>query len=931
MDCCYLPDRDRRPCARSRMVTDDPDDLDAEICEPLDESSDLVVPPVQVEVDILAGSPFMVHNDIGVRPAKRQIQIGGIEIIRYSSPSRHTRQSNVRHTQSFLLRNPNRTVVLPGEYVQFSTPSDSDSDTLWALDPRLDSPSSMPRKPEKAWPPPQQMKSVDHAVRVSNTTGSPILLKSGKQLCQPRQILPVESSTSPPPTCGAVSPSPVTRRPFSPLVSLDPDGCLDQDTRDKFIALNLEFDDVFNPSISKYNGASGKIEAVVNIGPSLPPQRKGRLPQYNKNSLEELQNKFDDLEAAGVFAKPEQVNVNVEYLKTSFLEKKPSGGKWKYIVITDLLKSFYQIPPANSSMKYCGVATPFKGIRVCTRSAMGMPGSETSLEELMSRVLGDLIQEGCVAKIADDLFNGSLFLAGFLSAKLRKHQVTWLLCEIEALAIGAAIRHFAPYIIQSHIQQIRQHVLTDSRPYVQAYEKLKRGEFSASSRVTTFLSTASRYSVHIRHIAGVENLPSDYAIRNPKECSDCSCQICKFIIEFEDSVVRSLSVSDVLQGSVKMHFASRAAWQATQWECPHLWRTHSRSVLKGLLTALHTRFSHPSKYKTKRLFTRYPFALDVDKAIDLVSSSCHIFESVKSIPKQFQPQSSKEPSQTIGVSFAADVARSHRQLILVQRETVSSYTLTTLIKSKKHEDLRNALVILYSQLRSLHDGGATIRVDPATRFCALTTDPILLSQGITLEIGRVKNLNKNPVAERAIEAIGLEVLNLFPEGRPVSDVTLALATANMNSCILHDGLLASEVCTQRDQLTVAPTVLAQSPRGPICGLHKTLPYDSDDDSDPVALPPRHSTVHAPSLVVPQPPAYEQPTVQQPLYDIVPVQVSVPAQDLPPVPAAIVPSTCSPAPSPDFSAPSDTPPESAAVAPPRRSCRQRSAPFWQNQD
>ena len=37
---------------------------------------------------------------------------------------------------------------------------------------------------------------------------------------------------------------------------------------------------------------------------------------------------------------------------------------------------------------------------------MGMPGSETCLEELMSLVLGDLIQEGCVAKIADDLYVG---------------------------------------------------------------------------------------------------------------------------------------------------------------------------------------------------------------------------------------------------------------------------------------------------------------------------------------------------------------------------------------------------------------------------------------------------------------------------------------------------------------------------------------------
>ena len=81
---------------------------------------------------------------------------------------------------------------------------------------------------------------------------------------------------------------------------------------------------------------------------------------------------------------------------------------------------------------------------------------------------------------------------------------------------------------------------------------------------------------------------------------------------------------------------------------------------------------------------------------------------------------------------------------------------------------------------------------------------ILLSHGITLEIGRVKNPNKNPVAERAIEELGLELLNLSPEGGPVSDVTLALATATTNSRIRRDGLLVQEVWTQRDQLTGEP-------------------------------------------------------------------------------------------------------------------------------
>ena len=81
-------------------------------------------------------------------------------------------------------------------------------------------------------------------------------------------------------------------------------------------------------------------------------------------------------------------------------------GQWKHIIATDLTSAFYQIPLARESLKYCGVATPFRGTRVYVRSAMGMPGSETALEELMCRVLGDLLQEGVVAKLADDLYCG---------------------------------------------------------------------------------------------------------------------------------------------------------------------------------------------------------------------------------------------------------------------------------------------------------------------------------------------------------------------------------------------------------------------------------------------------------------------------------------------------------------------------------------------
>ena len=181
-----------------------------------------------------------------------------------------------------------------------------------------------------------------------------------------------------------------------------------------------------------YNGYFGPFEATVNMGPVEPPQRKGRVPQYARDKLMELQSKCDELEKQGILRRPEDINMTVEYLSPSFLVKKSNGGhrlvtafsdvgkyskpqpslmpnvdailrqvaQWKYIIVTDLTSAFYQIPLSRQSMKYCGISTPFKGVRVYTRSTMGMPGSETTPEELMCRVLGDCLEDGIVTKLA---------------------------------------------------------------------------------------------------------------------------------------------------------------------------------------------------------------------------------------------------------------------------------------------------------------------------------------------------------------------------------------------------------------------------------------------------------------------------------------------------------------------------------------------------
>ena len=51
--------------------------------------------------------------------------------------------------------------------------------------------------------------------------------------------------------------------------------------------------------------------------------------------------------------------------------------------------------------------------------------------------------------------------------------------------------------------------------------------------------------------------------------------MCAFITRTRDSVVRAVSVHDVLQGNVRLPFTSRPAWLAVQSECPDLRRTHA--------------------------------------------------------------------------------------------------------------------------------------------------------------------------------------------------------------------------------------------------------------------------------------------------------------------------------------------------------------------
>ena len=379
----------------------------------------------------------MTFNDNSIRPAQHQITIGDSDVVHYDTSTPDNPHNRVRRTQAFVLRSGSTsTVVWPGSYIEVSLPPEIVPNSSLTIEPR-----SNAVKESQTWPPPHITEAVSDKIRIFNASNEPQFVNKHDHFCQVRYTTSAVCNPSDGEMRSKLTEQPAIKPPpppFSATVSVDPDNILSDTCRQDFNTMLNEYDDVFNPNISGYSGLAGKFNATINMGPLLPPQRKGRVPQYSRDKFVELQQKFDNLEKQGIFRRPEDIDVTVEYLIPSFLVKKPSGGfrlvtafsdvghyskpqpslmpdvdstlrtiaQWKYIIKTDLTNAFYQIPLAKDSIKYCGVATPFRGVRVYTRCAMGMPGSETALEELMCRVLGDFIQEGSISKLADDLYCG---------------------------------------------------------------------------------------------------------------------------------------------------------------------------------------------------------------------------------------------------------------------------------------------------------------------------------------------------------------------------------------------------------------------------------------------------------------------------------------------------------------------------------------------
>ena len=87
-----------------------------------------------LNVDVLAGTPFMKTNDISISPAKRQVTIGDGPTYAYGSKAPAV--TSIAARRAIVLRAPpTSTTIWPGDFAEINLPDEALPDCEYALEP----------------------------------------------------------------------------------------------------------------------------------------------------------------------------------------------------------------------------------------------------------------------------------------------------------------------------------------------------------------------------------------------------------------------------------------------------------------------------------------------------------------------------------------------------------------------------------------------------------------------------------------------------------------------------------------------------------------------------------------------------------------------------------------------------------------------------
>jgi hypothetical protein len=435
------------------------------------------------------------------------------------------------------------------------------------------------------------------------------------------------------------------------------------------------------------------------------------------------------------------------------------------------------------------------------------------------------------------------------SVKLPENCTKWSPCEIEALAFATGIQAEIDLITESKHPLL---IAPDSSPVKDAVNLIKKGKFSASARMNSFITNINRIPVEVLHVSGKANLNAvgDMQSRNPSTCTSQQCTICSFVHSSINSVLNpKASLGAIACRSLydtKSWATAQSANQACKTAISHLKTGKQPSKKSGsilseirrycaiakigkdscllvsppptvgtqqldkiviptplipsLLWNIHNSENHPSKTQLRAIFDKMFYGIMVQQHIDDVYAECYQCKIQANLPKPNTHHTSCKEVNHPGQYFHADVIRREKQKIFLVRDNFSSLVAAKFVDTEQKQHLKAAIIALTNTIRLAP--AITVRVDNATGFQALANDSDLTELGITVELTDAHNKNANAVVDRACSEIEAEITKLQPEGGELSDTKLAKAVLLLNTKIRRqDKLTATEIHFSRDQTT----------------------------------------------------------------------------------------------------------------------------------
>ena len=256
-------------------------------------------------VNILIGQPAKIRHKIVTKPHLSLISFSDLEGKNYSCSS--SQEKEKKHPAE-ILRIKESISLYPGEVLHLNLSLQFEDAKRVMKSPRYTA-------QQLGFEPFIARVSKERQVNITNTSENIWTLKKYLHLADVRKVISSDEATISKLFTQNISDfQPVKERDhklnnFTGDVVIDPDKLMEDSWKCSFKSLCDDYTDIIQYTPGIYNGRFGFIQNTVEYTNIPLPNSKCYVPKYNKEQMDLLADKMDELLELGVLAKPEDVGV----------------------------------------------------------------------------------------------------------------------------------------------------------------------------------------------------------------------------------------------------------------------------------------------------------------------------------------------------------------------------------------------------------------------------------------------------------------------------------------------------------------------------------------------------------------------------------------------------------------------------------------------